>query len=110
MYATQFSRKFQKNQRDLPCKISRLKIIASFTTKMCTSFTYNLLHQLRIRNRSKNVSRHCVLNSYREIVYRTDGFIERRGVTSAIPESLANCHVTFSRMMPLSPMNGISVC
>ena len=29
---------------------------------------------------------------------------------SAIPESLANSHVTFSRTMPLSPMNGIGIC
>ena len=64
MYATQFSRNFQNTQHGLPGKIGRLKIIASFTTKLCTAFTYNLLHQLRIRNCSNNVRRRCVLNAY----------------------------------------------
>jgi len=62
MYATQFSRNFQNNQHGLPGKISRLQIIASFTTKLCTAFTYSLLHQLRIRNCSNSVSKRCVLN------------------------------------------------
>ena len=67
MYATQFSRNFPNNQHGLPGKISRLKIIASFTTKLCTAFTYNLLHQLRIRNSSNNVRKRCVLNVYWEV-------------------------------------------
>jgi len=110
MYATQFGRNFQSNQHGLPGKISRLKIIASFTTKLCTAFTYNLLHHLRIRNCSNNVRKRCVLNVYWEVVYRTNGFIKRRSVTSVIPKGLANCHVTLSRTIPLSPKNGIGIC
>ena len=50
MNAIQFSRNSQNNQHGLPGKISKLKIIAIFTTKICTAFTYIILHQLKIRN------------------------------------------------------------
>jgi len=95
------------NQHGLPGKIIRLKITASFTTKLCAAFTYKLLHQLGICNCSNDVRKRCLLNAYWEVVYCANGFTYRQSVKPAILKRWTNFHVTFSRTRTLRPMIGI---